>query len=403
MSTPLLPASLLLAASLLGGTDERPSWPQWNGPHHDGVSREADWSPVGKEDPLWVREVGLGYSTVVVQDGRLFTMGYDREEGLDVVWCFDALSGEERWTHMYPSEIWNRAHEGGTVNTPTIDGEVLYSLNREGNLYCLDVETGEVRWHTFLKPEENPHGLEYPTWGFSASPVVVDGEMFLNCGRVLKVDRATGKVLWVSEDYGHAYGTPLAFERDGRPLLALLNGRGVAVLSRADGKEVAFREFTGETLGINSATPVLLGEHLFVSSGPLDGNALLALGEGGLEEVWANKEMVNSFSGCVVIGDHLYGYDRKVLKCLGPDGKTRWQVRGIGNGAVSGAGGRILALGEDGEFIVCDASPEEYREHQRVKIFHDEARYWTKPVLVDGIVYCRSSRGTLVALDHRAE
>ena len=28
-------------------------------------------------------------------------------------------------------------------------------------------------------------------------------------------------------------------------------------------------------------------------------------------------------------------------------------------------------------------------------------RFWTKPILVNGIVYCRSSQGTLVARDHR--
>ena len=31
----------------------------------------------------------------------------------------------------------------------------------------------------------------------------------------------------------------------------------------------------------------------------------------------------------------------------------------------------------------------------------DEGVYWTKPVLVDGIIYCRSNEGGLVARDHR--
>ena len=39
----------------------------------------------GAEESLWEKQVGLGYSTVVVADGRLYTMGYDQEKGLDSV------------------------------------------------------------------------------------------------------------------------------------------------------------------------------------------------------------------------------------------------------------------------------------------------------------------------------
>ncbi|MDA1265054.1 MAG: PQQ-binding-like beta-propeller repeat protein, partial [Planctomycetota bacterium] len=209
MTIPLLNAAALL--SLLAAPAEDFTWPQWDGPDRDGVSRESAWSDAGADEHLWTKELGLGYSTFSVAAGRLYSMGYDRETGLDTVWCLDALTGEQVWAHSYPSQIWDRAHEGGTVNTPTIDAEVVYSLNREGNLYCLDSATGEVRWHTVLKPEDNPHELELPTWGFSASPLVVGDELLLNCGRLLRIDKKTGKVRWRSEDFGHGYGTPAAF------------------------------------------------------------------------------------------------------------------------------------------------------------------------------------------------
>ncbi|MFT5155051.1 MAG: hypothetical protein ACI841_005061 [Planctomycetota bacterium] len=110
--------------------------------------------------------------------------------------------------------------------------------------------------------------------------------------------------------------------------------------------------------------------------------------------------MVNSFSGCVMMDDYLYGYDREILKCVDLDGKTTWQVRGIGNGAVSGAAEMILAMGGTGELIIAEASPTEYKELSRVQLF-DEGNYWTKPTLVNGIIYCRSSKGAFVARDHR--
>ena len=391
-------ATLSLFAT--GNENDEFSWPQWDGPERTNLSRETNWVSAGKKEHLWETEVGLGYSTVTVKDGRLFTMGYDRDQGLDTVFCFDALTGKELWAHSYPSEIWNRAHEGGTVNTPTIDGKVLYSLNREGNLFCLNIEDGEVVWHTELKPEDNLYELEYPTWGYSASPLVVGDEMFLNCGRLLSIDKETGEVLWASKDYGHAYGTPILFELEGKPVLAALNGNGAAVVSAEDGEEVFFHAFAGRNRGVNAATPIVIDDAIFVSSGTIPAGALLAFGDGEMIPVWESREMVNSFSGCVRVGDHLYGFDQQILKCIDLDGERQWQTRDYGNGAVFAAGDRLIVMGDSGELIVAQATPEEYKELSKVKIF-EEGRYWTKPILVNGIIYARSSKGHLVARDHR--
>ena len=376
------------------------AWPQWDGPDLNGVSRETNWAAVGQEKSLFELNVGLGYSTVTVAGGRLYTMGYDRDGGIDVIWCLDALTGEELWAHTYDSAIWNQAHEGGTVNTPVVDGDAVFSLNREGNLFRLDAASGEVRWHNDLFAGDNPHGLKNARWGFSGSPLFLGDKLFLNCGRVLSIDRQSGKVLWASQDYGDAYGTPKALEVQGTAALAVLNGKGVAVVARADGRELFFYPFTGDRLGVNAATPVVVEDALFVSSGKIPAGALLAFDGDEVIPVWENREMANSFSGCVLVGGNLYGYDQSILKCVSLEGKTLWQERGIGNGAVSAAGDRILAMGSDGDLIVLEANPEQYRELSRVHLF-EAGNYWTKPILVNGIVYCRSSKGRLVARDHR--
>lgn len=399
----MLLSSIALLPALCLPTQDEFSWPQWDGPNRTGVSAETDWASEGKEEHLWEAELGLGYSTVAVADGRVFTMGYDKDQGLDVIWAFDAKSGEELWSHAYPSAIWDRAHEGGTVNTPSIDGKVVYTLNREGNLFCFEADSGEIVWHTDLMEEGNDNDLTYPTWGFSASPLVLENELLLNCGRMLSIEKKTGKVLWRSKEYGHAYGTPIAFEFEGAPVLAALNGNGVAVISRKDGSEVFFYEFNGKNRGVNAATPVLVdGEALFVSSGTIPAGALLAMDseEKELIPVWENREMVNSFSGCVQMDGHLFGFDQNVLKCIDLSGETRWEQRGIGNGAVVGAGDRVLAMTADGELIVFKADADSYGELSRTKLF-EAGRYWTKPVIANGIIYCRSSKGQLVARDHR--
>ena len=115
----LLHLSLVLAGS--AGSD----WPCWNGPEHNGVSRETGWSVEGKSEPLWRAQVGLGYSSFALQGGRLFTLGHDAEKKLDTVFCFDAESGKPLWTHSYASELWAQSHGGGTLSTPSADGEVV--------------------------------------------------------------------------------------------------------------------------------------------------------------------------------------------------------------------------------------------------------------------------------------
>jgi outer membrane protein assembly factor BamB len=310
----------------------------------------------------------------------------------------DAATGEEIWAHPYPSELWDQAHRGGTLSTPSIDGDVVYTLNREGNLFCFEAATGAVLWHRQLAEELE---VELPTWGFSASPLVLEGELVINAGKILSLSKKTGELRWASRDYGHAYCTPAAFELAGKPALAVLNGNGVGVVGRADGKELYFAERTS-TGGISAATPIVIDDAVFVSSNRIGGGTLLAFGEDGLEVVWESRAMTTQMSGCVLMGEHLFGFDQSVLKCIDVYGEEKWSERGIGNGAVTGTPGRLLLMSSRGELIVAEATPAEYRELSRAKLF-DSGVYWTVPVLVNGLVYCRSNEGRLVCRDHRGE
>ena len=157
----LLGAAALLAAlpgasaAAADGGDDPGSWPYWRGPRRDAVSTETGWSLTGKASPLWKANVGLGYSSVSIHDGRLYTMGHDRDEDRDTVYCMDPETGKVLWTHSYPSATLAKMHSGGTLTTPSVDPEegVVYTANREGKSFCLDAETGKVRWSRDLKEE----------------------------------------------------------------------------------------------------------------------------------------------------------------------------------------------------------------------------------------------------------
>jgi outer membrane protein assembly factor BamB len=389
---------LICTTNLSAALQSNGQWPQWRGPDRDGISKETHWSSEGKEESLWELEVGLGYSAVSIRDGRLYTMGFDEDLQEDLIWCVDAKSGEKLWVHSYSAKIWNEFHGGGTLTTPTIVGDALYILNREGQLFCLDLKSGKPRWHRELMKELK---LTLPQWGFSASPLFVDGQLIINVGSVLSVDPKTGKTLWETKDYKEAYSTPTAFSREGKKLLAVFNGYGLAILERANGKEVS--SFPWKTkYEVNAASPIVIDDAIFISSGYDHGAALVAMDGKNLEEVWSTKKMRNHMDGCVLIDGYLYGFDDKTLTCMNLEGKVVWSERGLGEGSLSASKDKLLVLSSKGDLIITKATPKGYAVESKTNVLSGGA-YWTHPTLVDGLIYCRNSKGNLVCRDHRID
>jgi len=393
-------ALVALVSAEDGPSSANNDWPQWRGPNRNGVSPETAWSAEGKEDPLWETEVGLGYATVSVVDGRVYTTGWDEIGGMDVIWCLDENTGEEIWTHAYAAKRWDQFHGGGTLTTPSVEGDSVYVLNREGQFTCLNSRTGKVRWERQVKKEFE---LELPTWGFSASPLILEEAVILNVGQILAFDKKDGELIWETEtSYGHAYSTPTDCELRGRACLAVMGGAALIILERKTGKELATKEWKTE-YDVNAASPVFVGDdRLMISSGYGHGAALVELGEKGMEieTLWETKRLRNKMSTSVFIGEHLYGFDDKVLKCFDLEGNEKWAQRGLGEGALSAAGERLMIITSGGELVVAQANPEEFEELSRAKVAEGRV-FWSMPVLSGGRIYCRGSLGHLVARDHR--
>ena len=87
-------------------------WPQWRGPNRDGISTETGllrkW-PEGGPKLLWeITGLGIGYSSVAISGGRLYTMG-DRsivEQGRSTkaqcVIAYDIATLKELWAAKLP-------------------------------------------------------------------------------------------------------------------------------------------------------------------------------------------------------------------------------------------------------------------------------------------------------------
>lgn len=375
-------------------------WPHWRGPQGDGIAREAlpaDWPAAGLPE-VWRAQIGIGFSSMAIAEGRLFAMGWKNDS--ETLFCLDPLTGKELWKHTYPGKKIDNLHDGGPGATPTIDSDFVYSLGREGQLFCLQAATGEVVWQKNL-PQET--GVPVPEWGFTSSPLIEQDLVIVDGGRVVAFDKRTGKKVWQTDAFRPGYGTAVAFTRNDERHVAVFNNDCLLVVKASNGEEVT-RYPWESSYATTSTTPIVHEDTIFVSSGYGRGGALLKWNGDELEEVYDNKNMANHFNNSVLVDGHLYGIDGnthnarlgKIVCMEHATGKLKWSQRGCGIGSLLVADDKCLVLTDEGELIVCQASPEKYQELAKARIL--EGLCWTVPVLAGGHIYARNAAGDLVCV-----
>jgi outer membrane protein assembly factor BamB len=349
---------------------------------------------------LWQAEVGTGFSSFAVAQGRVFTLGHQDEK--DTVYCLEAGTGRVLWTHAYPSDLGDHFFEGGPTATPTVCGEFVYTLGRGGDLFCLEAPTGRTVWSKNVREET---GCPAPAWGFGGSPLAWEDLLILNVGEAgLALYRATGRVVWKSAAKEPGYSTPLPVGHGPDALVVLGSGKSYLAVHPRNGQE-AWRLRWITQNGANAADPVLDAGRIFLSTGYGKGAALFRLGAGEPEPVWLGKAMRTQMNSCVLLGGHLYGVDgdtteKSTLKCIAlENGEEKWSRGSLESGSLMAADGRLIVLGGTGELEVGKASPQGFTPTARARIL--DGKCWTVPVLSGGRLYARNAAGRVVCLDLR--
>jgi len=382
------------AAAPAAATD----WPAWRGADRTGISRETGWRTDWSATPrtLWRAEVGEGYSSVSVAQGRAYTMG--NTNGNDTVWCFDAESGRVVWKQSYPC----KPHDyPGSRCSPTVDGGLVYTLSNQGHLNCFAADTGKVVWQANVPRQFSARA---PQWGFACSPLVLGDLLIVDVGPILALKKATGELAWKGGTDMAGYASPVAFQVGADTLLASFNANGPIVVSAADGKVLGRSEWK-TSYDVNAVTPIVVGNTFFISSGYGKGAAVFEVAADGLKTVWQNKNMRNHANNCVLWNGHLYGFDGQVnegaLTCIEyKTGEKKWSERGVRAGALMLADGKLICMSSKGEIVAAEPAPDAYKELGRAKVL--DGTCWTMPVLSGGRLYVRNHPGLVLCLDVRA-
>ena len=379
-------------------------WPKWLGPNNDGVSTESDWGN-DLDNLQWKTKVGVGFSSMVVADGRIFTMGHDGKKrgGNETVYCLDAKTGKPIWTDSYPAPMVDYLHEGGPCATPTVDGKLVYAISKHGKLCAYQAGTGKKVW---TKDMMVLSGLKkVPEWGFAASPYVLDNLLLIEAGATFALDKISGKVIWKSQDYRPAYGSPISFKSGKDIHIAVLKTDGLVILDARDGKTLAFEKWE-TSYRTNASTPIIRGDKIFISTGYRRGCALFQWNSKSLKKIYENKNLSTHMNHAILVDDYLYGFDGNVhmsgpkdFACIQfSTGKEQWRVtdRGLQIGSLLVAGDRMLILGQRGECTIAKVNPKKFEVLNREQIIGGKT--WTMPILANGLFYVRNARGDLFCL-----
>ena len=383
-------------------------WPCFRGPAHDGISKERSWTAIWpKEGPkqVWKTNVGFGFSSMSVAKGRVFTMGNTNDE--DTVFALDANTGATIWKHTYPCVTDPRFYEGGTLSTPAVDGERVFTISKRGDVFCFEAATGKIVWQKNIIKEL---GLALPAndkdnwWGFAGSPLVRGDLVLLNAASDgVALNKSTGKIAWSNGQGFSGYSTPISFRQNGKNLIALAGADSIVAVGEKDGK-VLWRYSWKTAYNVNAPDPIINGDKIFISS-YRHGCALLQMKGDNVEKVYENKNINNHLNPSVLINGFIYGIDGDAghpggMTCIElATGTLKWSEKTVGTGALIAAGNKLIIQSEKGELIIADASPDAFKPISRAQVLG--GRCWTAPALANGRIYCRNSKGDLVCLDVR--
>jgi len=263
-------------------------------------------------------------------------------------------------------------------SSPVVADCKVYVGSRDGNLYCLNAENGNLIWN-------------YTTsYNVYSSPVVADGKVYVGSddGNLYCLNAEDGSFIWSYPTSGGVYSSPVV--ADGRVYVGSL-GDNLYCLNAEDGSFI----WSYPTSGDVSSSPVVADGRVYVGS--YDDNLYCLNAEDG-SFIWSYPTSGNVHSSPVVADGRVYvGSSDDNLYCLNAeDGSFIWSYPTYGDVSSSPvvADGRVYVgsyddnlyclNAEDGSFIWSITTGDVVR---------------SSPVVADGKVYVGSDDGNLYCLN----
>ena len=337
---------------------------------------------------LWRRPIGPGWSSFAVRGDLLYTQEQRGEE--EVVACYRSTTGAEVWTHRDAVRFFEANGGAGPRGTPALSGGRVYTFGATGIVNALDASDGAVVWSRNAASDAD---AKTPYWGFSSSPLVVDGVVIVAvASRLVAYDVATGRPRWLGPAGGDSYSSPHLVTIDGVAQVVLMGAAGASSFLPADGTRLWEHPWRGFPI----VQPAVTAEgDVLISASTDSGTRRIALAHGAsgwtAQERWTSKGLKPYFNDFVVHEGHVFGFDGRILACIDlQDGARKWKGGRYGNGQLVLLPDQdlLLVLSEEGELALVDARPDQFTELARFKAI--EGKTWNHPVLVGSMLVVRN-------------
>jgi outer membrane protein assembly factor BamB len=411
----LIPTLLCTGATYVASPEK--GWPQFRGPHRNGISPETGllqtW-PDGGLPVLWsATNLGSGYSAPIISGNRIFITG-DVGEELHI-FALD-LDGRPQW-QATNGAAWKNPFPGARASCTYAAGRI-YHLNGHGQAACFDARDGRLVWRVDVLKEFDSRK---PTWGVSEC-LLVDGDRVIVTpgGRkaaMAALDRHTGKTVWTTESLpneepdieGPAYASPVLADVLGQRQIIGATARYFFGVNAADGR-LQWQFAMPTRHEVLASSPVVCSDGVFVTGPDADDGKFLRFsgrdGRIGVNHAWT-ASLDTCHGGIVALDGFLYGSWYRSFNGWGcvnvKDGSVPYRNRELAMGSVIYADGRLYCLSQTGSMALVRPDPEKWEIVSRFEFAREPKKdVWAHPVVLGGRLYLRHQQ-TLRCYDVRAD
>jgi outer membrane protein assembly factor BamB len=409
MLMPRRSVALLVMTLATGVPAIATDWPQFLGPDRNGTYAgpplSENWGPSGPK-VVWRKPVGQAFAGPAVVQNRVLM--FHRVGNEEVLESLDAKTGTSAWRYAYPTNYRDDfGFDEGPRAVPVVADGIVYTFGAQGQLHAVDLAKGTRVWsEDTMKRFNVPKGY----FGAAGSPLVEGGRVIANVGGdkagIVAFEAKTGKIVWTATDDDASYSSGMAATIGGRRSAIFLTRDNLIGLDPATGSIQFQRRWRARiAASVNAATPLVVGDSIFVSAQYGPGAGVLRVEGSKLVDVWASDEALsNHYATSVYHDGYLYGYHGR--QEFGPSlravefktGAVKWSQDQFRAGSITLVGDRLLIIREAGEMLLAPASPQGFKPLTRAQVLPGVVR--PLPAIADGFVYVRNEN-TLICLDLR--
>lgn len=385
--------------------EAEPSWTKWGGPRGDFSAPAGDLASTWPEDGpkvLWSRSLGPGYSAILFEKGRLYTMFL--ADGGEAVICLDARTGNTIWLLPYESPPYeNQTGYGvGPRSTPLLASGFVFTVGITGEMLALSKRDGKVLWRHNLFDDEFA-GTRH-SHGYASSPVAFEKLVIVlvggTRGSVVAFDQESGRIAWRTQQFRNSYSSPMITRIAGKEQVVAFMADELIGLDPTTGR-LLWRFAHSNQWHTNIALPLVADESLVFLSSPQIGARGLRLeqvdGRFRVEELWSSRRIQFYHGSAILQGDWVVGSSGVTSPAFMTavnirTGEIGWRKRGFAKASTVEADGRVVILDEEGVLSLAIATADDLVVQAQAQLLG--WRSWTPPTIVGKTLFARD--GSLI-------